>query len=283
MALKRLLFRAIEKYYHYIDKSDVRRTKNLHLIPEFINRKGGKLAYVEWAHVIGIFQTLIYQVLEEESKPVILDIGCGTGLLGIACNSFLEQGGSYTGLDIDKASIEYCLSNYNSSNYDFVHFNKSNGAYAKDQSPELRSWPIDSINNDLVLALSVWTHLLEKDAIFYFQELGRVLKPNGKAIITFFYLDDIYEKSLTKRNDEVGRFHNSNQMKWIFKDGINESIDWKSPNWAIPYERAIGITPNGLSRMLENTQMKLIAYYPGNWKEIPGVYFQDILVFEKQY
>jgi predicted SAM-dependent methyltransferase len=64
----------------------------------------------------------------------------------------------------------------------------------------------------LVTALSVWTHLNEADARFYFKEISRVLKPDGKAIVTFFLLDE---------------------------------------------------------------------QYPGNWKETPGAFFQDVLIFAK--
>ena len=58
--------------------------------------------------------------------------------------------------------------------------------------------------------------------------------------------------------------------------------EWFSPqNLDIP-EKAIGINEKGLNKLLNESGLKLIEYYPGNWKEIPGVFFQDILVFQKQ-
>src|SRR6202012_969565 len=99
-AMKKKLFPWIDKLFREVDKEHVRRTKNLRLIPDFKNRRGGKLAYGEWAHVIGIFQTIIYQTLGKKTANNILDIGCGTGLLGISAEPFTYDGGTYTGIDV---------------------------------------------------------------------------------------------------------------------------------------------------------------------------------------
>src|ERR1700759_3009756 len=97
----------IERFFPYndsifrrIDKKHIRRTRNIRLIPDFRNRRGGKLSYAEWAHVTGIFQTIIFQTLGQKTGNRILDIGCGTGLLGIASDPFVSEGGSYTGIDV---------------------------------------------------------------------------------------------------------------------------------------------------------------------------------------
>src|SRR6202012_263772 len=98
--MKNKLFTWLDKMFLSIDKSHLRRTKNIRLIPDYKNRRGGKLAYGEWAHVIGIFQTIIYQTLEKKTGNHILDIGCGTGLLGISAEPFTYDGGTYTGIDV---------------------------------------------------------------------------------------------------------------------------------------------------------------------------------------
>ena len=279
--LLKKLYPRLDRIYRKIDRSHIKRTKNIHLIPEYRNRRGGKLSYAEWAHVIGIFQTMIYQHLAAKTGNHILDIGCGTGLLGISSEPFTYEGGTYTGIDVMKKDIEFCSNHYNTPNYTFIHFDLANPTYAPGQNETLIPWPIESESKDLVTALSVWTHLSEKDALFYFKEIARVLKSKGKAIITFFYLDEAYRDSLSIRKSETGRFHSTSQMNWIFDRKAYESENWYSPKWVKNPENAIGVTQKGMEILCNESGLKLAHYYPGNWKEQPGIFFQDVLVFEK--
>jgi hypothetical protein len=43
----------------------------------------------------------------------------------------------------------------------------------------------------------------------------------------------------------------------------------------------MGVKPDGIKKMIENTNLSWIETHQGNWKEQPGMFFQDILVFEK--
>jgi hypothetical protein len=133
----------------------------------------------------------------------------------------------------------------------------------------------------MVSALSVWTHLNETDAVFYFAELGRVLKPGGKAIVTFFLLDTLYHEGLTRRAAEQGRYHMTSQGRWVFDQPAYGSDAWFHPSWTEVPETAIGVTQAGLERMILPTGLRLVEHCQGNWKEVPGIYFQDVLVFEK--
>ncbi len=207
--IKNEFYQALDSVYRAIDRKQIRRTKNIRQIPDFANRRGGKLSYAEWAHVIGIFQSVFYQSVKEKEGNHFLDIGCGTGLLGIAAQPLTANGGSYTGIDIMEYDVKYCKKHFTESNYQFIHFDIANPTYAKTQNQELKPWPVENNSKDIVTALSVWTHLSERDAKFYLKEVARVLKSGGKAVITFFYLDELYQDSLPKRKDAVGRFHST--------------------------------------------------------------------------
>jgi SAM-dependent methyltransferase len=274
-------YKKIDDFYVALDKKRIRRTNNIRLIPNINGRRGGKSSYAEWAHVIGIFQTLMYIHLDDRDDNQILDVGCGTGLLGIASEPFLGENGRYVGIDVMAPDIEFCKRHYDSSKFSFLHLDVNNPAYAPDQRVENAPWNIGSGKFDLVTALSVWTHFNEADALFYFAEVNRVLKPGGKAIITFFLLDERYEETLPLRSDQKGKYHMTPQNRWIFDQPAYGSDAWFHPQWAKVPEKAIGVKRDGLNRLISSTGLQKIAHYQGNWKEIPGVFFQDIVVFQK--
>lgn len=277
--LLKILYRILDWFYLPLDRGYILRTRNIRHIPQASHRRGGKYAYAEWAHVIGIFQTLIYLELEDLPGNHILDIGCGTGLLGIACEPFLEQDGKYTGIDVIAEDITFNQSHFPPGKYDFIHLDTTNPLYAPAQPKQRLSWPLDSDSVDLATALSVWTHFREEDALFYLGEVARVLKPGGKAIITFFRLDDYYQQSLPIREPRESRFHSTKQDRWIFDQPAYGSQHWRCPSWAAIPESAIGIQDAGFDTLLASAGLEVEKYYPGTWKEISGLFFQDVVVF----
>lgn len=274
-------FSEIDRIFIAGDKEQVLRTKGIRNIPIAKHRIGGKASYAEWAHVVGIFQTIFYEHLNEQSNNNILDIGCGTGLLSMASEPFISPQGKYLGLDVIEENILFANKNYKNPLVSFQHFNVKNLSYASHQKATQIPWPISGQSIEMVTALSVWTHLNQEDAIFYFCEVARVLKKGGIAVITFFYLDDLYKGSLHERSDNIGRYHSTNQLKWVFDKKAYNSSNWFTPSWTKVPEDAIAIDETGMKILLERSGLSIKKNYPGNWKERPGVYFQDILVLQK--
>lgn len=263
-----------------LDKKHIRRTRNLRLIPDEKHRRGGKYSYAEWAHVIGVFQTLMYQNLPRKTGNDILDVGCGTGILGIAAEPYLAPDGKYTGLDVRKGEVDAARKNFPAESFEFIHTAVHNAAYTPDQT-NTEPWALKAESFDLVTALSVWTHFCEEDAFFYLKEVARVLRPGARAIITVFLLDGLYEETVPTRTSDPGRYHRTAQDRWIFDQPAYQSSDWLTAAWTNTPEDAIAMTSAGLERLLNEAGLTSIDLYPGNWKEVPGPFFQDVLILEK--
>lgn len=277
-----LNYKKLDEFYLSLDKEKILRTNNINDIPNSEERRGGKISYAEWAHVIGLFQSLLYFQLDKHIDNHILDIGCGSGLLSMSSRPFIKPNGQYLGLDVMKKNIDFCKNHYYDSNTNFEHFDVNNSKYADKQQNSLIPWDLKDGSFDMVTALSVWTHLNEEHAVYYFKEIDRVLKSGGKAIVSLFYLDEGYRKTLNNRVDGKGKFHGTSQLRWVFNTNAYGSEHWFCPEWVKVPEDAIAIDKEGIRMILKETSLDLVHCYAGNWKEEVGFYFQDVLVFKKQ-
>lgn len=113
----------------------------------------------------------------------LLDIGCGCGLILMdttGAGSLLDyiRPGNYVGMDIDKRSISWCKRYIKATNCFFTHLENRNGEHL----------PAASSSFSIVLAKSLFTHLLLDEAIDYLKEIKRLLKPRGECLCTWFLL-----------------------------------------------------------------------------------------------
>lgn len=166
-------------------------------------------------------------------------------------------------------------------NFCIYHHNVHNAYYANKQINNACKWNIDNNSIDILTALSVWTHMNYTDAKFYFNEINRVLKNKGKAIISFFYMDGDYKPEMLNEIQK-SNYHNSIPKKWIFANQVDSNNNFFHPSWVKSAEEAIGINKEGMDFLLKDTTLKIKKHYPGTWKEVPGIYFQDIIIFEKR-
>jgi SAM-dependent methyltransferase len=124
----------------------------------------------------------------------ILDIGCGVGRLAAPLTRHLGKTGSYEGFDIDPELVEWCRRHITSRHPRF-HFraaNVRNDHYHPSGSVSAAEFrfPYESGSFEMVVATSVFTHLLTPDAENYLRESARVLVPGGTLLATFFLLDE---------------------------------------------------------------------------------------------
>lgn len=99
----------------------------------------------------------------------IIDLGCGSGRLASALGRAMSV--SYIGIDIVPKLLEYAKS-------------KSPPDYVFMLNRDLRL-PVDPGAVEMVVAFSVFTHLLHTESYIYLDEMRRVLKPGGKVVFSF--------------------------------------------------------------------------------------------------
>jgi ubiquinone/menaquinone biosynthesis C-methylase UbiE len=130
--------------------------------------------------------------LERSSR--VLDVGCGLGRLAAPLSRYLDAEGCYHGLDVVERAIAWCRDHITSphGNVNFIHADVANREYnpGGGQSATAYRFPFDDASFDLVVLVSVFTHLLPDDIDHYLAEISRVLKKGGRCFATMFLMDD---------------------------------------------------------------------------------------------
>jgi SAM-dependent methyltransferase len=128
-----------------------------------------------------------------EPSAEVLDIGCGIGRMAIPLTTWLSPQGRYEGCDVVPSSIRWCQQNISSRhrNFSFRHMDVKNGLYNPSGSvpAEDYTFPFASSSFDVVIAVSLFTHLLPPATSQYLKEIHRVLRPGGRLFATWFLWD----------------------------------------------------------------------------------------------
>jgi ubiquinone/menaquinone biosynthesis C-methylase UbiE len=122
----------------------------------------------------------------------VLDVGSGTGRMALPLTKYLKSG-SYEGIDIVASSVRWCQKTYTPQHPNFrFHFsdiyNKLYNPNGKRGASEY-NFPFETSSFDFVFLTSVFTHMLPLDLYNYLSEVVRVLKSDGRCLITYFLLN----------------------------------------------------------------------------------------------
>ena len=272
-----------EKMFRRFERKMFSRGISISRIPPAGQRGGGlgTITYGEWCQSIGMFQSLIFANMASDEPKRALDVGCGVGRIFLSYLPYMTDADTYTGIDIDNNFITICKEHFENTNVHFHHVESHNGYYARNSTLERTRWPFNDNSFNILTATSVWTHLTEKDWRFYLNEVGRVLSPGGRAIISFFILDDLYQKALPFKDERLSPYYPQKRSMWIFDRAIEEPGSWFCPKWAAVPEVAVGVSRESFDEAVAESGLSILSYMPGAWKDQPGFHFQDFVVFEK--
>ncbi len=131
-----------------------------------------------WAHLMTRFLP---------DNPVVCDLGCGCGKM--ARFLYLNPNIRYVGIDIFLPSIKWCreaFAHVHDTRFRFVHFDGYSTVWNPNGKILSNNFvlPIEDCSVNFVVAGSLFTHLLEEECKHYLDEIKRILKPGGLALIS---------------------------------------------------------------------------------------------------
>jgi len=218
------------------------------------------------------FKNYMIKLANLQPSDRVLDVGCGVGRMAIPLTNYLSKEGEYWGFDIVKKAIRWCQSRIspNFSNFHFQHsdvYNKHYNPTGKVQAQNFQ-FPFDDEFFDFVFLTSVFTHMLPSDLENYLSEISRVLKPEGKCLITFFILN--------KDSENLVRSGRST-LNFSYKIQSFMTTNKNDPEVAIAYKEEFVL------RLFEKYGLKIAQpIHYGCWcKRDTFLTYQDLIIAKK--
>lgn len=204
----------------------------------------------------------------------VLEVGCGLGRMSIPLINFLSKDGEYHGFDIVKKWIHWCKKNITSRkpNFKFEHSDIWNKMYNPKGIEKASNYKFNYSNNyfDFVFLTSVFTHMHTEDIDRYLEEISRVMKTNGRCLITFFLMNA----------ESIALMKNKKAIQNIIYKIDNNSY---TENINIP-ESTIGFNEEYINELFDKNGLNIIQpIHYGSWcGRNKFTSYQDIIVAEKK-
>jgi SAM-dependent methyltransferase len=211
------------------------------------------------------------EVLDAGLEPGhrVLDIGCGIGNLAIGLTECLT--GEYDGVDVSREAIDWCRSAISPRfpSFRFHHADVSNGAYSPDGLTPASAYTFPFVDGsfDFVFLGSVFTHLMPDEVENYLREIGRLLRPGGRAVASYFLLNDETRVGV----DEARSFI---PFAVRHPSGLCRLHDVRRPEAAVALDEAF------VMGLHDRAQLRLRSIRRGRWWT-GASHDQDVMVVEK--
>lgn len=227
--------------------------------------------YSEFTRIGEEFRGYFVELAGLTPDSAILDVGCGPGRMAVPLTSHLSPAGRYEGFDVVSEEVRWCREHLTPRfpHFRFRHVDVRNERYNPDgavRASELR-FPYDDASFDLVVLVSVFTHMLEPDVERYMGEVARVLRAGGRCLATYFLLNDD-----SRRRIDAGESH----FSFPAADGHARFEDSRDPEGAVAYDEAF------VRSLHERARLPVHSTHYGYWCG-RGEYltWQDVVVAER--
>jgi SAM-dependent methyltransferase len=135
---------------------------------------------------------LVFPELPTHAYETVFDFGCGCGRLARQLIQQVPRPRRYVGVDLHPVMIRWCQENLSphAGEFEFRHHDVAHPIRNPGEGkPATRPLEAEDDSSTLVIAHSVFTHLLEPHAEFYLSEVARILSPTGVFYSTWFLFD----------------------------------------------------------------------------------------------
>lgn len=200
----------------------------------------------------------------------LLEIGSGIGRMARPLTKYLRTG-AYDGIDIVPNGIRWCQRNITKRfpNFKFHLADIHNLAY--NPSGHLKAleyrFPFANDTFDFVALTSVFSHMLTAEMEHYLRETMRTLRPDGTALITFFFLNDESRELINKGLSALNFGFSRNGCQ------VNDDL---VPEYAVAYDERV------IRQLCKNLGLSIEALKYGAWcGRTVYVSYQDMLILRK--
>ena len=138
-------------------------------------------------HTVGVVEA----TAGVRARDRVLDVGCGLGRIAWPLSEKIGRRGSYVGLDVVRAYTDWCRDHLglDPRRFAFHHADIRTSLYNPDGElePEAFAFPWPDESFDLVIATSLFTHLMPEAASHYLAEIARVLPPGRAGLCVLLF------------------------------------------------------------------------------------------------
>jgi SAM-dependent methyltransferase len=146
------------------------RKQTTDLLKKHKEEKAMSLAVGGEFEAVGLLEYFLLLQHGLQKNHTVIDVGCGSGRLAFQLREYLD--GLYIGIDVVPELFRYAEKISVRPDWRFY------------EAPGLRI-PESDNSADFICFFSVFTHLLHEESFRYLEDARRVLKLNGKIIISF--------------------------------------------------------------------------------------------------
>ena len=207
----------------------------------------------------------------------VLDVGCGFGRMAVPLLRYLNTDGSYEGFDVSKRAIDWCIERITSRcpNFHFQLVDLCNAYYNPEGTHKASEYafPYEDESFDFVFFASVLTHMLPEDLEKYLFETSRVLRKNGRCLMTFFLLNRDVPRGLSAKRS-------GSPFRHVF--GIYSSVNAETPEVGVAYDEQF------MRQLCKKHGLKILEpIHYGAWRDRQDAYLsisnQDIVMARRDY
>jgi len=267
-----LLDMSINTYYGLKDFRDMLLLRRDPLIPPTRLMFDGPRSIQDFKNNGTDFLEYFVNLCNLKPDGKVLDVGCGIGRKTLPLTQYLDENGKYEGFDIIDLGINWCNQNI-TNKYPNFHFQKAdviNKYYNPDGKYEASEYkfPFEENYFDLVFLGSVFTHMLPNELENYLSEVFRVLKSDGRCLISYFLIN----------KNSLGAIQ-SNKSSIDFKYDLD---NYRTTDIDIP-EDAVSYKESYIRNLYQKQSLEILEpIYFGSWSgRDEYLDYQDLIIAKK--